>query len=77
MKFKLKNISEIIIGFQLREKLEATDSGAYRIIQPKDIDRDTHEIDLGNLFVTDMRNPEKYFVRKGDVLLQARGFSYT
>ena len=76
MKFKLKNIAEIIIGFQLREKLEATDSGAYRIIQSKDIDRDTHEIDPSNLCLTDMRNPEKYFVRKGDVLLQARGFSY-
>jgi hypothetical protein len=49
MKIKLKNIAEIIIGFQLRKKLEATDLGAYRIIQPKDIDRDAHEIDPSNL----------------------------
>ncbi|HCE41981.1 MAG TPA: hypothetical protein DET40_00340 [Lentisphaeria bacterium] len=76
MKYKLKDLVEIISGFQLREKLEKTNIGAYRIILPKDIDRDMHEVDLANLYLTDIRNPEKYFVRKGDVLLQARGFSY-
>lgn len=76
MEVKLRDMVEILAGFQLRQKLEKTNIGAYRLIQPKDIDRYTHELDSSNLFFTDMRNPERYFVGKGDVLLQARGDSY-
>jgi hypothetical protein len=73
MKRKLKEIVNIQIGYQLPGAILQDAKAAYRIIRMRDID------DTGNLctekmaYFTPQRDAERYVVRDGDVVFQARG----
>lgn len=77
MKLKLKDIAEIQIGYQHREKGNpAGDSsfGRCRIIQTKDVDPETFSLPQKSLYdVNPQANPDHYKVKKGDVLFLSRG----
>lgn len=53
-----------------------SDIGEFQIIQSKDINKFTRKLESSSLYMTDIRNPEKYFVKKDDILIQVRGEQY-
>ena len=73
MKKKIKDISDIQIGYQFRGKIEADPKGTHKVIQIRDFD------ELQNLRVTDLckvtlkYDAERYLVDKGNILFLARG----
>jgi len=72
---KLKDIAEIQIGYQCREKLDITSDGDHQVVQAKDIDQSNdHRLDPSNLYrITPKRPAEKYAVRNGDVIFLSKG----
>jgi len=72
---KLKEIADIQVGYQFREKLDLTSKGNYQVIQAKDIDRSTsHRLDPSNLYIVTPKRPaKKYTVRNGDVIFLSKG----
>lgn len=73
MKKKIKDISDIQIGYQFRGRIEADPNGTHRVIQIRDFD------EFQNLRVTDLYkvtpkyDAERYLVDKGNILFLARG----
>jgi hypothetical protein len=88
MKTKLKELVEIQIGYQHRDRIEAASVGSYQIIQIKDVDTDNrflaefpapapHRLWMGSLYrVTPKTKPECYRVEAGNVLFLSRGTRY-
>ena len=71
---KLKQIAEIITGYQPRQKIDA-DFGEYPFVQQKDID--CVEVDINNFVKIDLSNPDRYTVRTGDMLQVIRGTRFS
>ena len=73
MKKRIKDITEIQIGYQFRGRIEADSEGTHKVIQIRDFDA------LQNLQVADLYkvlpkyNAERYLVNKRDVLFLSRG----
>jgi len=80
MKYQIKDIVEIQIGYQSRGKITPDSKGDFRIIQMKDFnDKYVLEVKSISTFKPE-RDPNKYLVRLGDVLFLSRGrynFGYT
>lgn len=71
---KLSEISEIRAGYPFRSKIESVPEGNYRVIQIKDIRKDTLRVDPEGLFrVTMPPTADQFLVHENDVLFQARG----
>ena len=75
VKRKVKQIAEIQIGYQFREKLDTTSDGKYQVVQAKDIDQlADHRLNTSNLYcVTPKRSAEKYEVKNRDVIFLSKG----
>ena len=70
---KLKEITDIRLGYSLQKALSADIKGNIRIIQPKDID-EFNCIDFSDVWSTTISpNPVKHFINNGEVLLISRG----
>jgi restriction endonuclease S subunit len=76
---KLKEVASIQLGYQARTTIKSSSDGAFSIIQGKDFDS-PNELRMDNLIRFNPElNPERYSVRKGDVLFLSKGtkhFSY-
>lgn len=73
MKQKIKDITDIQIGYQFRGKIEADPKGTHKVIQIRDFD-EHQNLQVANLYkVTPKYEVERYLVSKGDVLFLARG----
>ena len=71
---KLSEISEIRAGYPFRSKIESVPEGNYRVIQIKDIRKDTLQVDPEGLFRVAMpATADQFLVHENDVLFQARG----
>ena len=69
----LKDIAEIRSGFPFRKRPVRVQTGGCRLVQMRDIDKDTGTI-AGNLAaVKEPANWEDHRLRMGDILLTARG----
>lgn len=75
MRARIRDITEIQIGYQFREKLNMASDGTHQVIQVKDIDADNdHRLILSNLYrVTPERDAERYEVHNGDVIFLPKG----
>ena len=76
MKKKIKEIADIQIGYQFREKLNLTSIGTYQIIQAKDTSElfGRHGLDVSNLCrVAPQKIDNKYLVRNEDVIFLSKG----
>ncbi len=89
MRRKIKDITEIIIGYQHRGKPISMGSvGTHKVIQIKDLDKEErfisyfavpaeHRLSMGSLYrVTPKGKPEAYAVQDDDVLFLSRGARY-
>jgi len=72
---RIKDLVNIQIGYQFREKLDITSDGDYQVVQAKDIDcYKNHRLDPSNLYsVTPKRDAKKYEIRNGDVIFLSKG----
>jgi len=72
---RIKELANIQIGYQFREKLDVSTNGNYQVIQAKDIDRsENHRLGPTNLYrVTPKREAKKYEVFNGDVIFLSKG----
>jgi hypothetical protein len=70
---KIKDIATIQIGFLFRDKIQPNMNGTYQIIQIKDIADPNNFTASGFSKINMDRDPEKYLVKKGDVLFLSRG----
>lgn len=70
---KLKDIAEIQLGYQARAKMRPAPTGSHHVIQIKNVGRDGVVDYPGLLRISPEREPERYEVRNGDVLLISRG----
>lgn len=75
MKQRIKDIADIQIGYQFREKPDMASDSTHQFIQAKDIDRSNdHSLDVSTLYhVTPKRNAGKYKVNNGDVIFLSKG----
>jgi restriction endonuclease S subunit len=72
-KMKIKDIGAIQIGYLFRDKIQPDMNGVFQIIQIKDIaDPDNFTASRFSKINMD-RDPERYLVKKGDVLFLSRG----
>jgi hypothetical protein len=70
---RLKDIAEIQLGYQPRTQMRLDPGGSHRVIQIKDVSGDG-VADYSDLIrISPERDPERYEVRKGDVLFISRG----
>lgn len=77
MKTKLKNITEIFMGYAFRSKVQSEPDGKYSVIQMKDI-HDSNEIDLTDIITVNIDNLKPvYLLNKDDILVKARGNNNT
>lgn len=75
-KFLLKEIAEIISGFQFRGRIEPDEEGIYRVIQMKDFAQKHERIFLvpENMVRTrDYGFQERYFAKADDIVFCSRG----
>jgi restriction endonuclease S subunit len=73
LKTTIKNIADVWVGYQPKDRAEHDMDGTYRLIQIKDF-REDGSINFGSLsWVVPDRDPERYRVQEGDVLFSARG----
>jgi len=72
---RIKELANIQIGYQFREKLDISTNGNYQVIQAKDINRsENHRLDPTNLYrVTPKREAEKYEATNEDVIFLSKG----
>jgi len=72
---KIRDIVDIQIGYQCREKLDIASDGDYQLIQAKDIDESTnHRFNPSNLYkITAKGHTKKYQVKNGDVVFLSKG----
>ena len=72
----LKNIGDVKVGYQSKSRILERSDGLYRLIQGKDFTalHDLREKTLLKFYPE--RNPNLYFVCKGDILFQARGTAH-
>ena len=71
MKRLLQELAELRIGYQARTRIEPDSTSPYRIIQLRDV-KATVDWDTVVHFKPE-REPERYLVGDGDVLLSSRG----
>jgi restriction endonuclease S subunit len=72
----LADIAEILTGYLFRSKLEQEEAGAYGVIQMKDVSRDGR-IDWGGLARVNLALvKDSLLLKRGDVLLKAKGSSH-
>ena len=70
---KLKELAEVSAGYHVREGISPASTGNHRVIQMKDILPD-HSLLTSSLYMVNPdRTPERYTVRRGDLVFQARG----
>lgn len=73
MKYLLKDLAIIQIGYQLRSKIQLESDGLYKIIQAKDINRDLI-LNHKDAYSIDIEGkPDKYLIDKDDLLFLSRG----
>jgi restriction endonuclease S subunit len=70
---RLKDIAEIQLGYQAREKMRPDADGSHGVIQIKDVTEDDAVDFSGLVRIRPEREPERYEVREGDVLFISRG----
>lgn len=73
MRTALKNMANVRIGYQPRERLEREARGSYRIVQMRDINAAGAILESNLSSFTPTQNPDRYLVSAGDVLFLARG----
>lgn len=75
MRASIRDITEIQIGYQFREKLDMASDGTHQVIQVKDIDPDNdHRLVPSSLYrVTPKRDASRYEVANGDVIFLSKG----
>jgi hypothetical protein len=71
----IKDIADIQIGYQVRAGLSFNPSGAYQVIQAKDIDEENdHALNLGSLQrINASKNLDPYAVENGNLIFLSRG----
>lgn len=71
MKSKLGALVELQIGYQARGRIEPEPASPYRVIQVRDVDG---TVDWGSVIAfRPERQPDRYLVREGDILVPSRG----
>lgn len=75
MRAKIRDIADVQIGYQFRERPDTRSEGTHWLIQAKDIDRFwSQRLKPGDLNrVTPRRDAGDYLVRNGDVIFLSRG----
>jgi len=74
MKTQLNEISEIQLGYQTRKGIKMSPSGSHLLIQARDVKK-ASKIEWDTLTRFEPSgNTDRYEVRKGDILLLARGY---
>jgi restriction endonuclease S subunit len=71
----IRNLAEIQIGYQLREKPKADEAGEIRLIQLKDINASRTHLALSEetVLFDPERSIEKQLLKEGDVLFMGKG----
>jgi hypothetical protein len=71
MKTKLGALAELQIGYQARGRIEPDPESPYRVLQVRDVD---DRVDwTGVVTFRPERQPDRYRVREGDILVPSRG----
>jgi len=70
----LKQYSQIFSGFSFRNQLKNNEKGKFGVLTAKDIDLISGTIDHGGIGTApEFNGPPKYFLKNGDIILNARG----
>ena len=70
----LEKIADLQVGYQTRIAVNENINGSFQVIRPQDVDSDgLVQSSLIHFFPDDSIDPIKYLVRKGNILIQARG----
>lgn len=73
MKQKIKDITEIQIGYQFRGRIETDRNGTHKVIQIRDFD-EFQNLRVADIYKVNLKyDAERYMVNKGDILFLARG----
>jgi restriction endonuclease S subunit len=73
MKLKIKEITDIQMGYQFRGKVEPDPKGTHKVMQIRDFDEFQNLNVEGMYTVTPKSDAVRYMVSKGDVLFLSRG----
>jgi restriction endonuclease S subunit len=77
MKIRIKDISDVQMGYSFRSRLEIKADGQLLVIQMKDLG-DDNRVDLSNVQKIDIDSfDDKHFVKKGDLIFRSRGMTNT
>jgi hypothetical protein len=76
MKSLLNNITDIIVGYQPKTRIQEKPDGMFYLIQGKNFDECRNFEKDTLVAINSERDPEPYLVHKGDILFQARGFKH-
>lgn len=72
MRKKISEIAEIQIGYQARSRKGSFLCGSSRLVQMRDLD-DDGQLDTKGMLSLDLEIPDRYRIKPGDLLFQARG----
>ncbi len=73
MKFKLKKIASIQMGYSFRTRLDFIDQGQIAVVQMKDLN-DENRVDCKDLMRVNINTVKKHhLVRSGDIVFRSRG----
>ncbi len=78
MNRRLNEIAEVALGVPFRTRLKHIRTGAFRVIQMRDLPSIGNDIDLEGLVRTDLARPKKsQNLRAGDLIFRSRGMTFT
>lgn len=75
MRFKLREIVSVQMGYSFRTRLESRCTGAVAVVQMKDL-TDENRVDCSGMMRIDMEKPKEHqLVKPGDLIFRSRGLT--